>query len=342
MTRRLRSLLAAGIVFLVVVLAAVALPVPYVVLSPGETLNTLGTDPYGKPIITVSGGPTKPTSGHLNLTTVSVTTGPVNAVQALVGWVQADEIVVPRVAVFPPGQTQQQVTARDTRDFVGSQNSAEAAAFCQLGYPKGFGVLSVSSAAAKQALRAGDQLISLNGVDIGSVAALTSVLARQTPGTTVAIAVRRAGVRLTVPVRLSPPAPGKQGASIGIEVGQACLAPYTVDFGLGNQIGGPSAGLMFALGLIDMVGKQNLTGGRFIAGTGTIDPAGRVGPIGGITLKMIAARRAGATVFLAPSGNCGDVRGHVPAGLTVVSVSSLSQALTDLQALQTGRPVTGC
>ena len=99
---------------------------------------------------------------------------------------------------------------------------------------------------------------------------------------------------------------------------------------------------MFALGIIDQVGTQDLTGGKFIAGTGTIDPNGNVGPIGGIALKMIAARKAGATVFLAPAGNCSDVRGTTPKGLDVVKVATLHEAVQDLLALRNGQAVPHC
>ena len=125
-----------------------------------------------------------------------------------------------------------------------------------------------------------------------------------------------------------------------IETG--CFAPFTVNLGLANEIGGPSAGLMFALGIIDKVGPTNLTGGKFIAGTGTIDPSGDVGAIGGIALKMIAARAKGASVFLAPAANCPDVRGAIPGGLDVVKVSNLKGALADLADLKQGTSVPHC
>jgi PDZ domain-containing protein len=129
---------------------------------------------------------------------------------------------------------------------------------------------------------------------------------------------------------------------LGVVVADGCLAPFTVDLGLANEIGGPSAGLMFALGIMDKVGTVDLTGGRFIAGTGTIDPKGNVGPIGGIQLKMIAARDKGATVFLAPAGNCGDVRGATPDGLQVVKVTTLHGAVQDLLRIQHGQSVPSC
>ena len=109
-----------------------------------------------------------------------------------------------------------------------------------------------------------------------------------------------------------------------------------------SDLGGPSAGMMFALGIIDKLTPMNLTGGRFIAGTGEITPSGQVQAIGGIQQKMVGARNAGATIFLAPASNCSDVRGAVPAGLRVVKVSTLNQAVTDLEAVEAGRPVPSC
>ena len=143
------------------------------------------------------------------------------------------------------------------------------------------------------------------------------------------------GAEQTVNIKLGPPDSGSTGATMGVGVTPApqCLMPYEVDLGLGDKIGGPSAGLMFTLGIIDKIGdpkKYDLTQGRFIAGTGTIDAKGNVGEIGGIQLKMIAAHDAGATMFLAPAGNCSDVRGAIPSGLQVVRVATLSDAVHDL------------
>ena len=100
--------------------------------------------------------------------------------------------------------------------------------------------------------------------------------------------------------------------------------------------------LLFTLGIIDKISDHDLTHGRFITGTGTIDGSGAVGPIGGIALKMIAARRAGATIFLAPASNCGDVKGNIPSGLNVVKVSTLHEAITSLDTLQQGGAVAHC
>ena len=109
-----------------------------------------------------------------------------------------------------------------------------------------------------------------------------------------------------------------------------------------GDIGGPSAGMMFALGIIDKLTGLNLTGGRFIAGTGEITQSGQVEPIGGIQQKMVGARDAGATVFLTPASNCSDTTGAVPAGLRLVKVSTLSQAVTYLEDIKAGKPVPSC
>jgi Lon-like protease len=341
LSRRAQTLLVTGILFGVLFVVAFTMPVPYVVLSPGPTLNTLGTDSDGKQIISISGHTVRSATGHLNLTTVSLTSRRITAVQALVGWLKHDQVVVPRAAIYPPGQTEQQVDQRDNQDFSASQDTATAAALCQLGYPRGFGVVGVDeNSLAKGTLKAGDKLVSLNGQSVDTRDKLTAVLKKQQPGFVATMVVIRTGKPVALKVPLSAANGG--GARIGITVADGCLAPFEVDLGLTGQIGGPSAGLMFALGIVDKVGPQDLTQGRFIAGTGEITSAGVVQPIGGIQLKMIAARRAGATVFLAPQGNCGDVRGAVPKGLDVVKVSGLRDAVADLLTLERGGAVPHC
>jgi PDZ domain-containing protein len=344
LSRRVRVLLVTGVVFLILLVLALTMPVPYVTLSPGPTFNTLGTDHSGNKIIVIKGHRANRITGHLNMTTVDVSTAPMTAFDAIVGWLQHDKVVVPRAAVYPPGESEKQTNRQNSQAFAQSQDSAVAAAACQLGYPKRLGVVSVTSdGAAYKVLEPSDVIEEVDGQAVGSPAALTTALATKSPGTPVTLQIVRAGKPEQVTVTLGPPLRGRKGGSLGIEVSQSvCQLPFAVDLGLGNQIGGPSAGMMFALGIIDMVGPVDLTHGRFIAGTGTITPSGQVGPIGGIQLKMIAARRAGATVFLAPASNCPDVRGATPAGLDVIKVQTLDQALHDLEALDAGRPVPHC
>ncbi len=343
MSRRVRTLLVGGVLFVILSVLALTLPVPYVVLSPGPTLNTLGKDDQGNEIIMIKGHAVRATSGHLNLTTVDVSTAPVSVFEALAGWLEHDKVVVPRDSIYPPGQSTQQVNQQDTQDFAQSQDDAQAAAFCELGYPKGIAVAAIESGSkAKGLLQAGDQIVSFDGTATSTFDELSAVLDKATVGASASVGIKRNGSPLTESVALVAPAKGQTGARLGISVEQGCIAPFQVDLGLGNEIGGPSAGMMFALGIIDEVGSQDLTGGKFIAGTGTIDATGAVGPIGGIQLKMIAARKAGATVFLAPAGNCSDVVNTTPKGLQVVKVDTLHDAVGYLLDLQQGKDVPHC
>ena len=343
LSRRVRTLVVAALVFVVLFTLALTLPVPYVVLSPGPTLNTLGTDRYGHSIIAIEGRKSNTTSGHLNLTTVSVSTSSLTAFQALTAWLRHDEVVVPRSSVYPPGESEQQTNQKNTEDFVTSQDSATEAALCELHYPRGFGVLKVNATGPSHGiLQSGDLFTSVDGKPTPTNTALANVLSGEQSGRMVSVVVRRNGKPVELQVTLGKPLAGRTGGSLGVNVATGCLAPFTIDLGLANQIGGPSAGLMFALGIIDKIGTQDLTGGRFIAGTGEIDPEGNVTPIGGIQLKMIAARDKGATVFLAPAGNCNDVRKATPRGLQVVKVSTLHEAVQDLLNIQKGQSVPGC
>ncbi len=346
MSRRVRTLIPGVVILAVLIVLAATLPVPYVVLSPGPTLNTLGTYRTSggeQQVIVIKGKQTNKTSGNLNLTTVQSTVGRITSFQALLGWLKGDEIVVPRETIYPPGVSQEQVNQQDAQDFSDSQNSAEAAAFCELGYPHGFGVVATSdSIQPKGALEVGDQLLSFDGSDLTDSDSLTKAEATHQAGDKVTLQIKRLGAVKTVQVTLNAPSKGSTHPTIGIAAGQTCFATFQVDLGLNDQIGGPSAGMMFALGIMEKVGTADLTGGKFIAGTGTIDTAGKVGPIGGIQLKMIAARRAGASVFLAPVDNCADVRGNVPKGLEVVKVSTLHDAVSALQQIKSGQRPAGC
>lgn len=350
-SRRVRTLVVSGALFVVLLILTMTLPVPYVVLSPGPTCNTLTLcpGPNQTTIIQISGTPVRKTSGNLNLTTVSYTTSRLTVFDALRAWLQHDQVVVPRSALFPPGQTTEQVNTQNNNDFSSSQDSAIVAASCELGYPKAFGVLTVLAKGPSDGiLHPGDVFRSVNGKPVTNYQQLKRILDGEQPGTAVTVAVRRnssptQSSTKTLKITLGKPPQGGTGGSLGITVppDKECLAPFEVQLGLNGEIGGPSAGMMFALGIIDKVARD-LTGGRFIAGTGTIAPDGSVGPIGGIQLKMIAARNAGATVFLAPAANCGDVSGNIPDGLQVVKVSTLHGAVQALEDIERGRSVPSC
>jgi PDZ domain-containing protein len=343
MSRRSLTLAIAGLATVVAIVVAVLLPVPYVILGPGPTLNTLG-ESSGQPLITISGHPTYKTTGNLNLVTVSYQGGPgsdTNIFQALRAWLDPSEAVVPETELFPAGQSAQQTQAQDTEEMTSSQQTATAAALTALHIPYQTVVSVVSTVPgypASTVLKAGDVIEAVDGKPVTDQTSLSSMITAHPTGTMLTLEVLRAGKTLTVPV--ASKASGGT-AVIGVEVQEQYKFPFTVSISVGD-IGGPSAGMMFALGIIDKLTPLNLTGGKFIAGTGEITASGQVEPIGGIQQKMVGARSAGATIFLTPAGNCSDTVGAVPAGLRLVKVSTLSQAISDLEAIKAGKPAPSC
>jgi Lon-like protease len=343
MSRRTLTLAIAGLATVAAIAVAVLFPVPYVILTPGPTLNTLG-ELSGKPLISITGHPTYPTTGHLNMVTISYEGGPgsdLNVFQALRAWLDPSEAVVPESELFPPGQSAQVTQTQDTEEMASSQELATAAALTQLhiSYQTQVEVLStVAGYPASKSLKAGDIIEAVDGKPVTGETSLSSMITSYPVGATLRLKVDREGKTLTVPV--ASKASGST-AVIGVDVQEQYQFPINVSISVGD-IGGPSAGMMFALGIIDKLTNMDLTGGKFIAGTGEITAAGQVQPIGGIQQKMVGARDAGATVFLAPAGNCSDVTGAVPAGLRIVKVATLSQAVSDLEAIKAGKSVPSC
>ena len=187
-------------------------------------------------------------------------------------------------------------------------------------------------------LKSGDLITAVDGKPVTSATGLQQLINAHPAGSTLTVNIIRNGQAKTLQVgtKLS-----SGHAVMGVEIMEQYKFPFTVKFSVGD-IGGPSAGMMFALGIIDKLTVLNLTGGKFIAGTGEITAGGQVEAIGGIQQKMVGARDAGATLFLTPASNCSDTKGAVPAGLRLVKVSTLGQAVSDLEAIKAGRPVPSC
>ncbi len=335
-------IVAAAGVLAALVVASVA-PVPYVALTPGPTLNTLGRS-GDHPMIEISGRRTYPTSGHLNMVTVSFIGGPgsaFNIFAALRAWLSPHEAVVPEQEIFTPGQSEQQVTKQDTEEMVNSQQTAAAAALCLL-HVKFRTIDTIAATApgmpAHGVLRAGDVISAVDGRAVTCAANAGALIRARRPGTPLNLTIVRKGEQRRIRLR-SIKLQGQ--AVIGVNVQESFLFPFSVKINVKN-IGGPSAGLMFALGIIDKLTPMNLAAGKFIAGTGQIEADGTVDPIGGIQQKMAGARAAGATIFLTPAANCPDTAGAIPAGMRLIKVSTLSGAVRDVRALAAGRVVPSC
>src|ERR1700761_8333997 len=180
--RRTLTLYISAIAVVLAVLVAERLPVPYVILGPGPTLNTLGKDQTGKPLITISGRTTYPTSGHLNMVSITYSGGPghqFNVFTALRAWLDPHEAVVPQSEIFAPGQSQQQVTQEDQTEMTSSQQSATAAALHQVGiaYKTVAGVVSVRPGyPAYGKLKAGDLITAVDGQPVTGTTQLTALI----------------------------------------------------------------------------------------------------------------------------------------------------------------------
>ena len=335
--RTVAALVCGGSAVLLLSLLAL-LPVPYAVESPGPVRDTLG-EVDGVPLIEVSGAPTYPTEGSLALTTVRISGGPgtgVSLPQVVRAWLDPTRVAVPEEVVFPVGATSEQVAERDAADMTTSQENATAAALAELGVavPTTLTVAAVGEGSRAEGLiEAGDVITGVDGAEVADLADLRSVLQRGSAGEPVVVALERDGQAQDVSV---PTTPGPDGAvQLGVLVDPVFDFPVDVQIQV-DRIGGPSAGMVFALGVLDVLTPGALTGGRSVAGTGTIDASGQVGTIGGIAQKMAGARAAGASLFLAPAGNCDDVVGHVPAGLQVVPVETLHEAREAVETVAGG------
>lgn len=343
---RTAVMLLACLFSVVLVALTVLLPVRYAILEPGPVLNTLG-EVDGEPLISVSGHKTYDTTGTLDLTTVSVLGGPDRAltlVQVFAAWLNGSTAVVPVEQVYTPGETQEESEAENEAEMATSQESATAAALSTLGItvPTTLTVAGTAdSAPAADVLKKGDVILAVDGHTITDLADLRTTLAAKDAGDTVKLRIRRDGSTRTVSTRTSSSDDGD--TVLGIYITADFDFPFDVSIQI-EDIGGPSAGMMFALGIIDTLTEGDLTGGKNIAGTGTIEADGTVGAIGGIQQKLVGARQAGADYFLAPADNCDEVRGHVPDGLQVIKVDTLDQARSDVEAIAAGTAsnLAGC
>ncbi|MFD3721354.1 PDZ domain-containing protein [Streptomyces sp. NPDC058674] len=351
MPRRTATMLASTLVLFALLCAGVFLKVPYSEMSPGPTVNTLG-DARGEPVLSISGRKTYPTSGHLNMTTVRVTSADynMNLLEAVYGWLAGDNIVVPHENLYPDGKTDEQSTQENAEEFTQSQQSAKVAALKELGIPVTARVIVssvVKASPSEGKLHAGDVIKAVDGTPVTEPGDVAKLVTRHKPGEPVeftlvpaaeaaeAAKANREPAGSTKVTITTGKAEGDGHAIVGIRAGTDHSFPFSIDIKL-SDVGGPSAGLMFALGIVDKLTPEDLTGGKFIAGTGTIDDAGRVGPIGGIQMKTIGARQAGARYFLTPAENCAVAAHDVPDGLTLVKVSTIGDATAALKKIGKG------
>ncbi|MFC7304952.1 PDZ domain-containing protein [Streptomyces monticola] len=352
MPRRTATMLASTLMLIALLCVGVLIKVPYSEMTPGPTVNTLG-DHGGEPVLQISGHKTYPTSGHLNMTTVRVTSADynMNLVQAVYGWLAHDNIVVPHETLYPDGKTEEQSSQENAEEFSQSQESAKVAALKELDIPVQSRVIVstvLKDSPAEGKLHAGDVIKAVDGKEVKQPEDVAKLVTQHKPGQKVvftivpakeAAAAEKAGKEPSVTEQIAvttQKADDDDRAVVGIQAGTDHTFPFSIDIKLAD-VGGPSAGLMFALGIVDKLTPDDLTGGKFVAGTGTITDDGVVGPIGGIGMKTVGARERGAEYFLTPADNCATAAKDVPDGLTLVKVKTIDDARKSLQDIRKGK-----
>lgn len=340
MQRRGVTVLFGAVIVMLLAVGVMAAPVPYVVLEPGPTWDTLGEDADGAQIIEIDGTEATEPAGQLHLTTVSVQPD-VHLYAVIEAWFDGEEAVVPEELIYPPDQSREEVEQRNAEQFSQSQTSAEAAALRYLGYPTQVAVVGLTDdSPAVGALEPGDVVTAVDGTEVTEASELQDLVTAEPVGSTLTIDYLRDGEPGSAEVTTAPL--GEDDTPrIGVEITHEFEVPFELSIQL-DRIGGPSAGLMFALGIIDKLDSEDLTGGEIIAGTGSINELGEVGPIGGVPQKLVAARELGATAFLVPAANCAEAAANAQPGLTLLRVETLEGAMEALAGLRADRDPATC
>ena len=343
---RVWTLIISAVVTASLVAVAFLLPVPYVRLAPGPTFNVIG-EIDGEQVIEIEGTETFPVTGELDMTTVSESGGPrggLTFVEAIAAWFNASDAVVPRELLYPDDVTGEEIRQRGAALFSTAESDAIAAALGYLGIPVTTEVIVTAvldETPAEAVLEPRDRIRAVDGVAVSTPQDVVDAVRAAPIGTTLTLDIERGGDPTAVSITTvdNPDNPGT--GLLGITVGNFYTPDFTIDFTL-QDIGGPSAGLVFAMGIVDKLSDDDITAGAHIAVTGTIDPDGTVGPIGGIRQKLTGARDAGAELFVMPRDHCAEAEGYVPEGLTVVPVESLDEAITAVTSWRSGGKLPTC
>jgi Lon-like protease len=328
MRRRLRF---GGYVLLVAVaFAAGWFPLPYFSFGPGPAREIV-------PLIHVEGAPTYGSSGHLVMTTIRFTQ--VTALGALAAWIDPERAVVDEELVYPPGLSPSEEEERATSQMDQSKIDAAAVVLAEVtDYPREHGPGALvefvgEGCPAEGRLFPGDLIVRIDGHTVGSRQQASRLIDAVPAGDPIRFRVEADGESHDIGVTRGR-CPGVDERLIGIFLVEPFPFEITIESG---DVGGPSAGLMWAVGLYDLLTPGDLTGGRTVAGTGSIDLEGKVGPIGAILDKVVAAREANADIMLVPRDNYDEARDVDTGDLRLISVSTFEEAL---EALSPSEPAT--
>jgi PDZ domain-containing protein len=313
-----------GVVAVVLVLAASWVPIPYYAEGPGPARDVL-------PRITFEEKTRYDPTGHLDLTTVRYFQ--LTPLTALRAWLDDTQSIVPSDVVYPPDVPTDIVEQRGVSQMDQSKIAATAVVLRALGYyPKEHDRGALIEGVAENCpadgeLFPGDIITAIDGQRVRDAAHASKLFDAIATDAPLHLTLDVDGETERATFTRAPCGPDGKPL-VGISMIDAF--PFDVSFS-SEDIGGPSAGLLWALGLYDLLTPEDLTAGRTIAGTGMIGPDGRVYPIGGIADKVVAAQRAGATIFLAPQGNMADLEGVDTGDMQVIPVRTFDDALAALQ-----------
>jgi PDZ domain-containing protein len=304
-------------------------------LAPGDPQNVLGS------AIKISGTDTYPTTGKLSVTAVMITDPDsyITAFDIFYGWIDKNRAVLPRERVYPDGETAAEAVREGAAEMNSSQINATAAALSYLGYqiPSKLVVVGVSEQSnAHKVILLKDQILSIDKIKLNNTTDVLRYLEDKKAGEVVSVEINRSGVGVMIKeIALSPRPDGS--AFIGINIQEQFDFPFDVQIKLA-ETGGPSGGLIFALGIVEKLTQADLIRSRNIAGTGTITTDGLVGPIGGIAEKIIGAKNDGVDLFFTPINNCQDINNPDQIGvgkggksMKIVPVATLAEAIEVLK-----------
>lgn len=337
-------------VTLLVTVVLSVLPAPYVIDQPGPTYDTLGEitlDGGDVPLIQVVDQPDYPEFAELRVTTVTRLGNPDDLpswAEVVGAWLSDDRAVTPVDVAYPPGISLEQNQEAARVEMQNSQQEAIAAAlgYLDIGYESYLEVVAtLEGGPSEGVLQEGDVIVAAAQEPIRDVTRLREIIAESGAGEPLVLSIGRNGRVDNVEVIPRLPEAEQASPVIGVLVSGRYDFPIEVDIELGS-VGGPSAGLMFSLGLVEKLTEEAIADRLLVAGSGTITAAGEVGPVGGIRHKAYGAARAGAQWFLVPEVNCTELSGLEIAGLRIVPVGTLSDAVDALGAAAKAEPLPEC
>lgn len=316
------------------------LTVPYAAEGPGPTVDTL-SQVNGTDVVEVHADEVDDPQGHLNMTTVTVTTN-MTFGQVVYKWLSTDDTIVPLSNYLRPDTTMEQVEEANKQAFVQSESAATLSAMNYLKVPVKTVVADlVKDSPSQGIIEKNDVITMINGKPVTEPGEIQQMIRSMAPGDEVTITLIRDDKEREEKVTLEPNPEDDSIPYVGIFMMAEPDTNIEVNYNL-QDVGGPSAGMMFSLAVIDKLSPGDLTHGKFVAGTGTISEAGEVGPIGGIKHKVRASMDAGAELFLAPSANCEEATSRDHGDMVIASVDTLDDAIKAMDDFAAGRDVKTC